>query len=185
MILDTTAALIAKDGISAVSMERVGREAGVSKALVYAYFRNQTVLLQALLLREHKRLWEQQLVAVTEAKTFEELIALTTRTYLRHVQESGGHLQRLMDEPAIAAAVEARERRDQHRVVDFLARALFQASGVPPKIAALTVELSMAMTGAAGDMVGRGEVSREEIEGLMICLFNGSVSSLKAASGKT
>ena len=36
MILDTTAALIAKDGISAVSMERVGREAGVSKALVYA-----------------------------------------------------------------------------------------------------------------------------------------------------
>ena len=41
------------------------------------------------------------------------------------------------------------------------------------------------MTGAAGDMVGRGEVSREEIEGLMICLFNGSVSSLKAAYGKT
>jgi len=38
LILDHAANVIAAEGVSALSMERLGREAGVSKSLVYAYY---------------------------------------------------------------------------------------------------------------------------------------------------
>lgn len=56
MILDHAAELIAAEGISAASMERLGREAGISKALVYTYFPSLEGLLQTLLKREYKQL---------------------------------------------------------------------------------------------------------------------------------
>ena len=71
MILDKAADLVASEGISAITMDRVGREAGVSKPLVYAYFPNVTTLLQELLLRDQRRLWELQSIAVSQAKDFD------------------------------------------------------------------------------------------------------------------
>lgn len=38
-ILDVAACLLMQEGFTEVSMERLGREAGISKALVYIYFR--------------------------------------------------------------------------------------------------------------------------------------------------
>jgi AcrR family transcriptional regulator len=38
LILDEAARIVAEEGVSTVSMERLGREAGISKALVYNYF---------------------------------------------------------------------------------------------------------------------------------------------------
>ena len=52
LILDHTAEIIAAEGVTAVSMERIGREAGISKSLVYNYFSNLTELLRELLERE-------------------------------------------------------------------------------------------------------------------------------------
>ena len=52
LILDETARLVVQGGVSAVSMERLGRDAGISKALVYNYFPNRTDLLSELLKRE-------------------------------------------------------------------------------------------------------------------------------------
>lgn len=50
-ILDSAAQLILNAGITAVFMESIGREAGVSKGLVYAYFATRSALLVALLTR--------------------------------------------------------------------------------------------------------------------------------------
>ncbi|MFZ9394908.1 MAG: TetR/AcrR family transcriptional regulator, partial [Erythrobacter sp.] len=51
LILDHTAEIIAREGVSALSMDRIGREAGISKSLVYNYFPNMTDLLRQLLQR--------------------------------------------------------------------------------------------------------------------------------------
>ena len=48
-ILESAARLIMSDGLDVLNMERVAEEAGVSKALVYAYFENRTGLLAQLL----------------------------------------------------------------------------------------------------------------------------------------
>ena len=49
LILDHVAEIVAREGVSALSMDRIGREAGISKSLVYNYFPNITELLRLLL----------------------------------------------------------------------------------------------------------------------------------------
>lgn len=184
MILDRTAMLVAREGVSAVSMERVGREAGVSKALVYAYFKNQTILLQALLLREQRRLADQQSTAVGRANDFKETILNTTRTYLRYYEENGILLQRLLNEPSLAAAFEEHDRAERPRVVNSLARLMADTHNVPLRVAKVATELSMAMTGAAGEMISRGEISRGKVEEIILALFDGSMAELGQRFGK-
>ena len=184
MILDQAAALVAAEGVSAVTMDRIARGAGVSKPLVYAYFQNVTTLLQELLLRDQRRLWEAQTAAVSEAKDFDDLIRQTTRTYLQHTEKSGTHIQRLMSEQAVAAVFQEREQERRQRVVDFLAKEMARTLNVPREIANLVIELSLGMTGAAGEMVSRGAVSRKKIEELLICLYRGNAEALRAQYGK-
>jgi TetR/AcrR family transcriptional regulator, fatty acid biosynthesis regulator len=184
MILDTAAILVAAEGISAVTMERIGREAGVSKPLVYAYFQNVTNLLQELLVRDQRRLWELQAIAVSEATNFDELIRLTTRTYLKHAEKNGMHIQRLMGEPSIAVVFHELERASRQRVVDTLATQMVHNFNVPRDVAVLTTEVSMGLTGAAGELVSQGVVGRRKIEEIVFCLFKGSLAALQEKFGK-
>lgn len=185
MILDCAATLVAAEGVSAVTMDRIAREAEVSKPLVYAYFQNVTTLLQELLLRDQRRLWDAQTIAVSEAKDFDSLIRLTTQTYLQHVEKNGMHIQRLMSEQAVAAAFQERDQERRQRVVDFLAKDMARTLSVPREIANLVIELSLGMTGAAGEIVGRGAVSRKKIEELLICLYRANAEALRAQYGKS
>ena len=73
-ILDHAARLIGAEGLASVSMERIARAAGISKALVYNYFSSQTVLLRALLKRDLERVQQEQMHAATSATTFPELV---------------------------------------------------------------------------------------------------------------
>lgn len=184
MILDKAADLVASEGISAITMERIGREAGVSKPLVYAYFPNVTTLLQELLLRDQRRLWELQTIAVSEAKNFDELIRFTTRTYLKHAEKNGMHIQRLMSDASIASVFQDSERENRQRVVSTLAREMVHSFNVPRDVAVLVTEVSMGMTGAAGELVASGAVGRKKIEEIIICLFKGSINSLREQYGK-
>ena len=184
MILDRTAALVAAEGVAAVTMDRIAREAGVSKPLVYAYFPNVTTLLQELLLRDQRRLWEEQTTAVSDASYFDDLIRLTTQTYLKHVEKSGMHIQRLMSEPSVAAVFQQNERERRTRVVDFLAKEMSRTLGIPREIAGLVTELSMGMTGTAGELVSRGAVSRKKIEELLLCLYKGNTAALQERYAK-
>ncbi|MFM5894480.1 MAG: TetR/AcrR family transcriptional regulator [Novosphingobium sp.] len=184
MILDKAAVLVAAEGVGAATMERIGREAGVSKPLVYAYFQNITNLLQELLLRDQRRLWEQQSIAVSGATDFDDLIRRTTQTYLKHAEQNGMHIQRLMNEAAVAEAFEENERRERQRVMDFLVSEMTRTLRIPREIASLVIELSLGMTGAAGELVSRGGVSRKKIEEVLICLYQGNTAALRAKYGK-
>lgn len=178
LILDAAAKLVAEEGLDAVSMERVGREARVSKALVYAYYPNRVSLLQELLLREHAHLVERQAIEVKKSSSFEDLIRRTTSTYLRYVEERGVHIQRLMSEPSVVAAFKEFDRKDRQRVVDFLAKEISSSYKIPKRMAALAAEVSMGMTGVAGDLINRGVVDRRTIEELTISLALGSLEAL-------
>lgn len=179
IILDKTAELIAKEGVSAVSMERVSREVGVSKPLIYVYFPNQTKLLGDLLIREQNKLIELQSQAVAEATDFEDYIRRTTRTYLKHVDETGDHIQRLMREPSVAEVFEEFDRKDKQRVVETLSKEVSKTFDIPPRTAALATEIAMGMTGAAGDMIARGVASRKRIEEITLNLAMGSLNAMK------
>jgi TetR/AcrR family transcriptional regulator, fatty acid biosynthesis regulator len=184
MILDKAAVLVAAEGVAAATMDRIAREAGVSKPLVYAYFQNITTLLKELLLRDQRRLWEEQTTAVSEAGDFDDLVRRTTQTYLKHVERSGMHIQRLMNEPSVAEVFQENERQRRQRVVDFLVTEMTRTLKVPREIANLVIELSLGMTGAAGELVSRGVVSRKKIEEILICLYRGNTVALREQYGK-
>lgn len=184
LILDQTAALVTREGVSAVSMERVGREAGVSKALVYAYFTNRTELLQTLLLRDQTRLQAKQIEAARGARDVEDLVRLTTHTYLRHVEENGLCIERLMNEPQVAIAFREQDQKERRRAAAFLARALSEGRGVPVDIAELATDMAMGMTGTAGDLLSRGLAGRDHIEPLLLNLLSGAIKALTESYGR-
>lgn len=92
--------------MSGFSMERVAREAGVSKALVYTYFASQTNLLRALLKRDLERIQREQMHAAMSAHTFPELVRNTTHIALVEVEKRGAFVRRLLSEPSLVDAVD-------------------------------------------------------------------------------
>jgi AcrR family transcriptional regulator len=58
-LLDVTKQIVGADGLHAVSIDRVAREAGISRPIVYEHFSDLGGLLHALLDREGKRALEQ------------------------------------------------------------------------------------------------------------------------------
>jgi hypothetical protein len=69
-------------------------------------------------------------------------------------------------------------------VVDFLVTEMTRTLKVPREIANLVIELSLGMTGAAGELVSRGAVSRRKIEEILICLYRGNTVALREQYGK-
>ena len=93
LILDFTAEIVAREGVAQLSMELIGKEAGVSKSLVYNYFDNLTELLRELLEREHKELRRLQFAAAEKATTLEEkqeMTRLVRRSRKRQPDQPGG-----------------------------------------------------------------------------------------------
>jgi AcrR family transcriptional regulator len=66
-LLDVTKQIVGEHGLHAVSIDRVAREAGISRPIVYEHFTDLTGLLHALLDREGERALHQ-LIAVLPAE---------------------------------------------------------------------------------------------------------------------
>ena len=66
-ILDEAARLTLEEGLYAVSMERLARDVGVSKGLVYNYYPTRDALLAALLHREQTELRDRGMVTAVSA----------------------------------------------------------------------------------------------------------------------
>ena len=74
-LLDVTKQIVGEHGLHAVSIDRVAREAGVSRPIVYEHFNDLSGLLTALLEREASRALEQlNQFMPTDAGTGTELL---------------------------------------------------------------------------------------------------------------
>jgi AcrR family transcriptional regulator len=88
-LLDVTKRIVGESGLHAVSIDRVAREAGITRPIVYEHFTDLGGLLSSLLDREGQRALEQ-LIAVmpgepTEGPVLDVLLATLTG-YLQAVQ---------------------------------------------------------------------------------------------------
>lgn len=164
LILDETARLVISGGVSAVSMERLGRDAGISKALVYNYFPNRTDLLSELLKREVKQFQHEGRAAVEASTSFEDMVRRTSRAYLQHVKDRGLLIQRLLHEPSVAASVRDIDKRERTVTTRFLAKEIRESYDIPADIALIATELLMGVTGAAGEVLARGDEDVERLE---------------------
>jgi AcrR family transcriptional regulator len=147
-LLDVTKQLVADQGFHAVSIERVAREAGISRPIVYGHFHDLPGLLEALVERESLR-------ALSQLATFlptdlgqgdprEELLA-ALRGYLQAVQEDPATWRLVLMPPEGAPDVLRKQiARGRAAVVAQLADAVRSGSGPggespDPELTAMTL----------------------------------------------
>ncbi len=179
MILDTTAEMIARDGISHLSMERIARQEGVSKALVYNYFDSLEELLKELLERELKRLRRLQFEAAKQAITFEDLVRNITREYLTYIDRRGLIIERLQSEPNLSDLNDP-TGYGRDASVDYLAPILSRNFDMPDKLARAATDISFGLSAAAGNYLLRSKMSLAEIEDVTVTMILGSFAAVRS-----
>lgn len=177
-ILDFAARLILEEGLTELSMERLGREAGISKALIYNYFPNRNDLLRALLEREMEVLRERQLAQIRAATDFRDLVHRTTRTYVAQVKERGALLQRLWAEPAVARSVADQNVRKREEALRFMVREVVRAYNLPRDVATSAVDMGMAMTEAAAQHLPSSRNDVDFATDICVSLLIGGLEAL-------
>ncbi|PWF55495.1 TetR/AcrR family transcriptional regulator [Massilia glaciei] len=148
-ILDCAGQLIMDGGLTEISMERLGRDAGVSKALIYNYFPNLTDLLRALLEREIVHLREKSVRVIADSGDFADMIRQTTRMYVEHIATRGSLLQRLWQEPSVARAVADKNLHSKDEATRYFVKRVRKEYGLPLEVAIAAVDMQMSMTETA------------------------------------
>lgn len=177
-ILDEAARLILDEGLYAVSMERLARDVGISKGLVYNYFPTRDALLTALLSREQAELRDRGMASALEAASYTELIRQTTRLYLEQTRDRGALIAALLSDPSVAKLMEAESREDRERMVRYFVRATRRAYDLPLPTAIAAVEMLSALTDRAGKLVAEGLVDVDAATELCVELITGGLAGL-------
>ncbi len=177
-ILDEAARLILSEGLHAVSMERLGRDVGISKGLVYNYFPTRDALLAELLRRDQTELRNRGMAQALEADSFSEMIRQTTRLYLEQTRDRGALIAALLSDPSVAKLMEEDNRIDRERTIRYCVRAARRAYDLPLPLAISVVDMLMAITGRAGRQVAEGLIDVDPATEICVELITGALANL-------
>ena len=177
-ILDVAARLVLDVGLSAVSMERVAREVGISKGLVYNYFPARDALLAALLRREQSELRDRGMASALQARSYTDLIRQTTRLYLEQTLYRGALINALLSDPSVARLMEEDNRAERDRTFRFFIRATRREFGLPLPLAIAVVDMVAALTDQAGKLVAAGQIDVNPATEMCVELITGGLARL-------
>ena len=177
-ILDDAARLILQEGLSAVTMERMGREAGISKGLVYNYFPTRDALLGALLHREQTKLRDRGMATALQAANYQDLIAQTTRLYLQHTRDYGPLMGALLSDPSVAKLMEAENRDEQEQTIRFFVRATRREFDLSLPLAIAVVSMLMSVSEQAGKLVARDGLDIDIATEMCVRMMIGGLAEL-------
>jgi TetR/AcrR family transcriptional regulator, fatty acid biosynthesis regulator len=178
LILDHTADIVARDGVATLSIEQIGREAGISKSLVYAYFPNLTELLRELYQREMKHLRRLQAAAAAGADTFEGLVRSVTHEYLKYYDERGLIIERLQNEPSVSGMHDPTDY-GRDAAVDYLTDIVMTHFDLPRDIARAATDISFGLPASAGSYLRRHDLPLKTIEDLTVTMIIGTIMNVK------
>ncbi len=182
LILDHTADIVAREGVATLTIEQIGREAGISKSLVYAYFPNITDLLRELFKREMKRLRKLQAAAAANAETFEELVRSVTHEYLKYFDERGLIIERLQAEPSVSEMHDPTEY-SREAAVEYLTDIVIAKFDLPRDIARAATDISFGLPASAGSYLHRHDLDLKTLEDLTVAMIIGTFRNLKSEYG--
>jgi len=177
-ILDDAARVVLSEGLSAVNMERLGREAGISKALVYNYFPSRDALLAALLHREQTELRDRGLQKALQAGSYADLIRHTTRVYLEQTKDRGTLTAALLADPSVAKLMEEENRVERDRTFRYFVRETRREYGLSLPHGIAAVDMLMAVTDQGGKLMVQGVVDIDTAEDMCVQLILGGLARL-------
>jgi AcrR family transcriptional regulator len=173
-LLDLGAELFARHGYEELSMARIAREAGISKALLYHYFPSKHAYFAATL--------EQAAVELAEvtqpdpSKPPVEQLAGALDAYLGWVERHMGAYEKLIR--SVGAVPEVREmvERVRDETADRILAGL--APGEPePALRAAVRGWLWFMDGAVLDWIQHRDIERQRLQGLLLGTLLGAVTA--------
>jgi AcrR family transcriptional regulator len=171
LLLERATQLFGEHGFDGVSMAQLAREANISKALLYHYFPSKRRLFEAALAAGAQELRER--TQPDPARPPAEQLAATLDVFLGWVQERPGAYAKMLES---AGAREVRETMAQVRA-ETAARILagLGADGERPATRAAVFGWLAFLDAAILDWIEHGDMSREELHGMLLGTFAGAL----------
>jgi AcrR family transcriptional regulator len=177
-LLDVGTELFARFSYDELSMARIAREAGISKALMYHYFPSKQAYFAAAL--EDKAVELAQVTEPDPSRPPVEQLTSSLDAFLGWVEANRDAYGKLVR--SAAAIPEVREVVDRvrdttsARILDGLA-----PDGPPPALRAAVRAWLWFMDGAILDWVEHGDMTRDELRGLGVGTLLGAVTAAGGA----
>lgn len=172
-LLELGTDLFASHSYDELSMARIAREAGISKALLYHYFPSKRELFVATL---------QQSAAEVESLTQPEpglpaleALSMSLDAFLGWIEEhpvAYGKLMESSGQPEVRDLVGDIRDRTSERILDGLA-----PDGAPPKLRAAVKGWLWLMDGVILDWLEHRDVARSEVRDLLLGALAGAVTA--------
>jgi AcrR family transcriptional regulator len=176
-LMEIAEAIVLEGGVSALSMSRVGAEAGVARTVVYSSFENTSALLLAVVQRHWARL-DEQFVHVVSIRPFEAQLRAYAEVYLGGSAGERLKLRRLLDaalhEPAVNAVYQQRQQVRR----EGWSRRIRADLGLSPAAAGFTALAVLETLHALGDVVYEDDQKRRAAVDMFVSGMLGLARSL-------
>ncbi|WP_340644710.1 TetR/AcrR family transcriptional regulator [Phenylobacterium sp.] len=157
-LLDVAARIIVQDGLHALTIKRVARDAGLTAPRAYHFFPTVDDLMAELARRELQAIRAARAHRINTAERPAERLRLSTVTYLRQVAERGDLLQTLQNAPGVRRALRAEQRAIRADNTNVVATRFSDSHNIPPDVArAATAVLTSAVL-RTGRILARGRL---------------------------
>lgn len=181
-LLDVASGLIVERGLSACSLEEVGVQAGVSKALVYKYFPTRDSILKALVSREYALLLAEGAWTRPDL-SFSEALREANRDTFRYLDERGGILREILGDGPTGRALGRGDREERTRRTWYFADKTAKAYGVSPRVALMGAVITTNVPGVAAGALKRNGFTPEEAARFWTVFVLGGWAAISARYG--
>lgn len=173
-IAAAAAQIVIAEGVNAASMKRVAREVGISEALGYTYFPNQTALLVYIAHREQARMNEPMQVAIDRNADYVPRSQASIASYLDYVEETGPLLQILLNSAEVRRALQSEHQTRRAWARQATATHFSTEFDVDLGLAVPATLMFRAVSVRAGAMLARRKLTRPSAERLANTVISGA-----------
>ena len=179
-ILEAAAKMIVEQGYLPLPLEQLARQAGASKALIYAYFPTQYHLFNALLDREMQSLSVGGLDTASRVDDLDQAAVLCAMLYFEHVARNGPLLNILMTDLYMAEHFDTKVLQALDTIVGRLKDSARKVLPWSELEIGAAIEMMTAIPDEAGRLVFHKELDQTTARQICHGLILSSLKALRA-----
>lgn len=177
-IVATAERLVLAQGHLPAPLDRLAMQAGVSKALIYAYFPTQHDLFNAVLLAQFDRLLAAGLEADAERPDLKSATLACALAYFDHIAREGPIIHVILRDPYMAGKLDPAVAAIRDRIVRRLARTARRSLKLGAKETIAALSIMTTLPEEAGRLVHAGEMTLARGREMTAMLVEAGVEAL-------
>lgn len=177
-ILDAAAVIVLDQGYLPLPLDRLAREASVSKALIYVYFPTQHDLFNALLAVEFEALFNAGLAEAVEQAPLEVAARACACIYFHHVARHGPLSHVILRDHYMQRKLSPDLARRRDRLVRAIARASRRELHLHAKENIAAINLVITIPEETGRLAYAGMIAADRAAGVCETLVTSALAAL-------